>query len=375
MNILFSLTYYFPYTSGLSIIAKRLAEKVIKHKVSVICAQHDTKTSLNETIGNVEIFRTKPNLRVSKGFLSIEWIIKSWKHVKKNDILFVFLPQPEGIFPTIFALLLRKKIVSLYLAEVKLRGGVFSKIIELIVNILNQVILLLSNKVITYSKEYAEYVPELKLFLPKTECIYPPVPTMTINSKEIEKIKSFINNSNGITIGVQARMAEDKGFEYLFDALPIVESVLEKKVTLLIAGPTDPVGENRYKKRIMEKAENIKDSLIFLGNLDQSKMGSFYKSIDILVYPSILESFGLGQVEAMMLGVPVVASNLPGANVPILRTGLGELVPPQNPRLLAETIAKVINNKKDYIDPKRAILEFSLEKVVESYDSLLKKLS
>lgn len=372
MNILFSLTYYSPYISGLTIIAKRLAEKLaLKHNVSILCSQHDPSLATKERINNTLVFRAKPTVKISKGFLSFDWILKSWKLVKENSILIVCLPQPEAVFTVFFAFLLRKKIVSLYLAEVKLRGNFLTNIIELVIDITNFINLYFSSKIVTYSKEYAEYAPALKTFLFKTECIYPPIPRLSINLEKLKNLKSIVDGEQVIKIGIQARLAEDKGFEYLFDTIPFIEKELNKKAMIIIAGPMDPVGEDRYKAKIMNTIHKIKSSLIFLGNLDQSEMGAFYKSIDLLVYPSILESFGLGQVEAMMLGIPVVSTNLPGASVPILRTGMGELVPPKNPELLAKAIIKVIKNKKAYIHTEIAISEFDINKVMEKYEKLL----
>lgn len=372
MNILFSLTYYFPYTSGLSIIAKRLAEKLaLKHKVSALCIQHEPKLSNQESVDGVLVTRVKPNIKISKGFLSLDWIFKSWKYVKNTDVLIVCLPQPEAVFIILFACLLRKRIISLYLAEVKLRNGLLSGLFEFMLNTTDFISLNFSHKIVTYSQEYAQYANSLRPFQTKVECIYPPIPKLTATKKALKKIEDSIDKTFGIRIGIQARMAEDKGFEYLFESLPFIENALGKKVAIIIAGPMDPVGEEKYKEKIMKEANKIKHSLFFLGNLDQSEMGSFYKSIDVLVYPSILESFGLGQVEAMMLGVPVVSTNLPGNSVPIIRTQLGELVPLKNPKLLAEAIVKIIKNKKNYINPEKAAFEFNIEKVMEKYEKLL----
>ena len=50
-------------------------------------------------------------------------------------------------------------------------------------------------------------------------------------------------------------------------------------------------------------------------------MSSFYKSIDLLVLPSInqTEAFGMVQAEAIA-GTPVIAGNLPGVRIPIKLT-------------------------------------------------------
>jgi len=120
--------------------------------------------------------------------------------------------------------------------------------------------------------------------------------------------------------------------------------------------------------------EKYKEYIIFLGELKEEEMGPFYSLIDVLVLPSInsTEAFGMVQVEAMMTGVPVVASNLAGVRIPIQKTGMGLIVPIKNSKKLAEAIVEILLNKKKYIKSKETIKkEFSFAKTVDCYEKLL----
>ena len=65
------------------------------------------------------------------------------------------------------------------------------------------------------------------------------------------------------------------------------------------------------------------------GVVPPSEISDLFTVADVLVLPSInsTESFGLVQVEAMLRGVPVVASDLPGVRQPVRMTGMGEIAP------------------------------------------------
>jgi len=78
------------------------------------------------------------------------------------------------------------------------------------------------------------------------------------------------------------------------------------------------------------------------------------------------------QVEAMMSGVPVVASDLPGVRIPIKKTGMGILVPPKNSEKLAEAIIEVLLNKEKYLQKRELVKkEFSFDKTLKSYEEII----
>ncbi len=79
-------------------------------------------------------------------------------------------------------------------------------------------------------------------------------------------------------------------------------------------------------------------------------MSLFYNSLDVLLVPSLnsTETFGLVQIEAMILGTPTVASNLPGVRVPPRLTGMGEVVPIGDSKALAQAVIQIVSNPEDY---------------------------
>jgi glycosyltransferase involved in cell wall biosynthesis len=337
--------------------------------------RHENTLAVKEEAAGVTILRAKPIFSLSKGFFSIDWIFKSWNTVKINDVIIVNLPQAEGIIPAIFAKIFRKKLVVVYHANVLLRGGIIDKIIERILENINTLTMLLADKVITYTDIYAKSMEAYPKVKNKISSVYPPILFPKSDPETTAKIKQKLTISAKIIIGMAARLAEDKGFEYMIDALPILENYFgQGNVAIAVAGPMQPVGESAYRNKIMRRLQKARDNFIFLGEIDNDHIGSFYKSIDVLAVPSILESFGIVQAEAMMIGVPVVTSNLPGANVPITRTGMGILVTPRNPEELAQAIIKVVANKSYYYKLKdKAKKEFDILKNLNFYKDLFRE--
>jgi glycosyltransferase involved in cell wall biosynthesis len=83
-----------------------------------------------------------------------------------------------------------------------------------------------------------------------------------------------------------------------------------RDAALLIAGPAPQ--SQRTPLEELASDLGISRRVRFLGNVPHTRLGALYASADVLLYPSDIESFGLPLLEAMMLGVPVVAKRIPG---------------------------------------------------------------
>lgn len=59
------------------------------------------------------------------------------------------------------------------------------------------------------------------------------------------------------------------------------------------------------------KKEKQEENFIFEGVIPYEKLLMFYKSVDALLFPSYIESFGLPLIEAAYAGVPIITADLP----------------------------------------------------------------
>lgn len=379
MKILFSITYYHPYVSGLTIAASRWAETLIAEgkRVSVIAMHHDRRLPLSARIGGVSVHRVPWIVALHKGFISVAWFFSSWRLTGSHDITVIHLPQLEGMVTALAAKLQGKRIVAVYHCEVVLPEGFVNSIVQSLLEISHMVTLLVADTVVTYTRDYSESSRILGLFRRLTKrkvvAITPPIPAPAIHKQVAADIQKKVGKAD-VVIGVAARLAAEKGIEYVLEALSSVQKQMKGKIVkIVVAGPMEPVGEAAYKEKIMALVKKNKKSVVFLGSIPPQQMGSFYRCIDVLVLPSLnsTEAFGMVQVEAMLCGVPVVASALPGVRVPITLTGMGVLVPPARVTALATAIISVIRKKEMFVSLRqKAAQVFAVSRASRAWSKL-----
>jgi glycosyltransferase involved in cell wall biosynthesis len=149
-----------------------------------------------------------------------------------------------------------------------------------------------------------------------------------------------------------ARFASEKGVEVLLNAMERIRGALPN-AQVWFAGPYEHImGEEAYFERLEPaiRAWEQAGAWTFLGSLDPVEMAAFYPNIDMLVIPSLnsTEAFGLVQIEAMLNGAPSIASALPGVRQPVLRHGMGKMVPIGDAQALAEAVIEIANHPSKY---------------------------
>jgi len=81
------------------------------------------------------------------------------------------------------------------------------------------------------------------------------------------------------------------------------------------------------------------------------------------------------QIEAMLQGTPVVASDLPGVRQPVLKTGMGRIVPPRDSSALADAICSVLTEGPHaYAAPAKYLESFGINQAALRYHALLETL-
>ena len=87
-----------------------------------------------------------------------------------------------------------------------------------------------------------------------------------------------------------------------------------------------------------EPLRNVPMNVSFVGWQSREKLPSYYQSADVLVVPSRWEGFGLSAIEAMRVGLPVIASAVGGLNEVVEDGKTGILVKPNNASAIANAL-------------------------------------
>ncbi|MHA1888536.1 MAG: glycosyltransferase family 4 protein, partial [Promethearchaeota archaeon] len=114
------------------------------------------------------------------------------------------------------------------------------------------------------------------------------------------------------------------------------------------------------------------------GLLSPREMAAFYPNLDILTIPSLnsTEAFGLVQIEAMMNKVPSIASNLPGVRQPVIRHGMGEIIPIGDSKKLAQAVSMITEDKEKYsIGYQKVKEQYNSSSVAEEYIKLFEEIN
>ena len=164
---------------------------------------------------------------------------------------------------------------------------------------------------------------------------------------------------NPPVLGYIGRLHFKKNIDVLLRAL----SLLPPAYRLRIAG----VGAPEFTRELKDLSSTLglESRVDWVGLVSAAEKPAFFASIDVLVMPSLYESFGLVAAEAIMNGVPVIVSPATGVAPLIESHDCGVVVQP-TPEKLAEAIAKMLGDENHYralssnaIDAARAEVGYS----------------
>lgn len=199
----------------------------------------------------------------------------------------------------------------------------------------------------------------------KIEVVHNSVQEITLNPQNLHK--DFNIDSDKLILMYHGRISPEKGVDVLLKA---VSQLDPKMYHLIVAGTGDPdfVGELQS----IVRSNRLENNVTFPGFLNNPQ--DYIKGCDIGVLPSLCrESFGLSNLEYMMNGKPLIASNN-GAQKEYMENGKeGILIAPENPYSLAAAINFLLTNpeaRKEMGDAAKIKFENDL-----SYDRFYNKIS
>lgn len=381
MKILIVLTYYRPHISGLTIYAERLAKAFAKlgHDVTILTSQFEKTLLREEVCENFKIIRAPVLFRLSKGVIMPSFGRLASKLAAETDVIQLHLPQFDAAGISLRGRLLTKPTVITYHCDLLLPPGIFNRMANATVSFMNWLTAVFTHRIVTYTQDYAEHSPYLKKQLHKLKIIPPPVVLPETSPELIQSFSSLHNpEKNRPVIGMAARFATEKGVEILLNALPKVLEHYPNALVQFVGPYQNIIGEEDYFQRLAEQIKGFEKSgnWQFLGSLNPDQMAAFFPNLDVLVLPSLnsTEAFGLVQIEAMMNGVPCVASSLPGVRQPVMIHKMGKVFPIGDANALADSIVEVLDHKTTFIIPKVDFSMYNPEMVAREYELLFEQI-
>ena len=169
-----------------------------------------------------------------------------------------------------------------------------------------------------------------------------------------------------------ARLHEEKGHHYLFEAIPQI-TLRAGRVIFLLAGD----GKHRAELEAEVRARGIEGSVRFLGRRDD--VPELIALSTLVVLPSLAESFGFSLLEAMSMGKPVVGSTTGGIPEVVTDGETGLLVPAADSSSLADAICRILQDEKlaQMLGEagRRSAARFTFERMISGYQAVYQKVT
>lgn len=156
-----------------------------------------------------------------------------------------------------------------------------------------------------------------------------------------EAISDLEKHKNKNLILFIGQMKLRKGWDVILEAMACLNKDVNAKLIFVTQSEKEP---EELSHKINELG--IKNKVIFLGRVDGEELKKIYQISKLVVLPSRYEGFGLATIEAWEMQKPVVASDVIAINEHAKNNYNALLVPPENPKALAEAIEKIIKDEQ-----------------------------
>lgn len=190
-------------------------------------------------------------------------------------------------------------------------------------------------------------------------------------AQAVKDFRERIGLKGSPVVGAVARLSPVKGLDSLLKAVPgLLKGYPNLQVLLIGDGPSKPdLIRLAYEL-------GVAGHLVISHPVEDIRVP--LAAMDLFAVPSLDEGFGLGMVEAMAAGVPVVATNR-GGPAEIVEDGVsGLLVSPGDPEALGRSILTLLGDparraRMAQAARERARAQFDLERVVREVEHVYER--
>jgi glycosyltransferase involved in cell wall biosynthesis len=190
-----------------------------------------------------------------------------------------------------------------------------------------------------------------------------------VNQADTHELKAKYDLKDGPVFLNIGRYVEQKGQEYLIAAMEHVQQTVPN-ASLLVVGWGDQ--EAALRRKIQDRG--LEDSVFLTGRA--SDVHPYYAVADASVLSSVHEGFGIVLLEAMVAGLPVVSTDIPGPREVV--SDAGTIVPARDSealsRAMTELSDKSTRRNRSQMSRKR-VKQFDISNAVDQHVELYRKLS
>lgn len=333
---------FYPVYGGVETVVAQIAQAIAatdNFKVTVL-AGNENPSLLNKHYKwkQAEIIKAGSFGLIYNTALSMQYPFALHSLIKQHDVFHFHVPNPLGEISFFLNKIPahKKVIVSVHADISQTRRKAYGSLY----NFFLRKLLERADVITTMSPQNRDGFPVLKPWLHK--CVIVPLAydarhILLVNKEDIVTFqRRYAIDTTKKTVLFVGRLSEDKGIPFLIKAVAEMGNI-----QLVIAG------DGKLKNKLTRQAkESTNKNVFFTGYIDSHDMACAYSMADVFVLPSVSETFGIVQAEAMRFGVPVINTALnTGVNFVSIHNETGLTVPPADPQALAKAINTIINDE------------------------------
>lgn len=178
-------------------------------------------------------------------------------------------------------------------------------------------------------------------------------------SERVLELRREFGGEDRDLIILVSRLHPEKGIDVLYRALPEVKRRSKRPFVLLHAGDGLPEHTEHYRRLLKEL--DCEDVVQWLGF--RCDVPDLMAASDFMVLPSLMEAFGLVVIEALYLGLPVVASHVGGIPEIVDEGRDSLLVPRGDSGAMADAMVDLL----DHPQKRQAMRGQGRDKVIQRY--------
>ena len=391
-KVLIFSTAYFPFVGGAEVAVKEITDRIGNIQFDMVTARMDRKLPKFERINNINVYRIGCGCKtIDKFRLPICGFLKaSWLHKKNNyDIAWSIMASQASIAAAFFKIFKPKVKLLLTLQEgdeeEHLKRYVFGS--DFLYKLLIRPWHLLVFKKADHATAISNYLKERAL-KNGVKCEVKIVPNgvdidgfqTTPSSADRGWVSDFrfqINDfkdklgikENEKIIITTSRLVEKNGIDDLIDAVNILIKEYKLPVKLIICGS----GELKEKLELRVASYELRDKVLFLGQVDQDELPRYLWMSDVFCRPSLSEGLGNSFLEAMAAGLPAVGTTVGGIPDFLIDGETGWFCKVKDAKSIAEKINYILDEKNR--EEVKQVIENAKKLVEEKYnwDGISKK--